>query len=182
MRSFMNGLIWAVLAAMAGGRAAGQDAKSDPQAGTRPGKAEDAKTFVMQSGGHDVLRLTAPAKTNGTPKDGWLHLWSQDHRADVWLVRGAKTVEDAAGRVAQEIKGEFKDFKATGTTDLTVAGKPAKRLTGAGVEADDGDPGSADVIVFKTGESIFVACAHGEHLAPADGLWMLTILQTAQTP
>ena len=35
-------------------------------------KAADTKPCVMQSAGHDVLRLTVPADTECVPKDGSL--------------------------------------------------------------------------------------------------------------
>ena len=55
-------------------------------------------------------------------------------------------------------------------------------LVGKGHEADDGDAGSADVVVFKVADHIFIACNHGEGLDPAAQQGMLTLLQTAQAP
>ena len=67
-------------------------------------------------------------------------------------------------------------------TALTIAGTPARRMMGTGTEADDGDPGDADVIVFKTGENYFIACTHAESLQAAAQEWMLHIVQTAKAP
>ncbi len=136
----------------------------------------------MQSGGHDVLQLTVPADTECVDKDGSLKLSSQHRNVQFWLVKGAHTVDEAVGRVSQDITDEFKNLKVTKTTDLTIAGTPAKRQEGSGEEADDGDPGKADVIVFKMGEHIFVACVHGEALNAAAQEWMLSLLQTAKGP
>jgi hypothetical protein len=49
-------------------------------------------------------------------------------------------------------------------------------------EADDGDAGAADVIAFKVGDHVFVACDHGESLDPMGQQWLLTLVQTAQMP
>ena len=134
----------------------------------------------MQSGGRDVLRLTLPPDAGCTLNDGWLHLWSHDRYVDVWLVRGATSVDEAVARVPQEIRHEFEKFKPTTTTALTVSGTAATRIVGTGVEADDGDAGDADVIVFKLGQHVFVACTHGEGLSAASQEWMLTLVQTAR--
>ncbi len=112
-----------------------------------------------------MLKLTAPAGTESVAKDGSLKLDAPKYIAEVWLVSGAKTVDEAMGKVSSQIVSEFKNFKPNQTTDLTVAGSPAKRMVGAGQEADDGDPGKADVIVFKVGDHVFVGCYHGEDLS-----------------
>jgi hypothetical protein len=137
---------------------------------------------MMQSGGMDVLRMTIPANVKFVAKDGTLHINAPQWEFDVWLVRGAQTVDEAIGSVGQQIKDQFKDFTAKSTTDLTVAGSPAKRLMGIGHEADDGDAGHADVIVFKVGDHVFVACTHGEDLTSMAQQGMVTAVGTAQTP
>jgi hypothetical protein len=135
---------------------------------------------VVQSDGHNVLRVTVADDVTCTPREGSLHLEMRNHTLEIWLVPDAKTVDEAAERVPQQIMTEFKDFKATGTTHLTIADAPAQRLMGFGIEADDGDPGNADVIVFKVGDNIFMACVHGESLPPSAQQWMLTVVQTAR--
>jgi hypothetical protein len=91
--------------------------------------------------------------------------------------------EDALPRTAEIIKSDFVKFVATATNDITIAGAPAKQLTGTGAEADDGDPGTADVIFFSAGRHVFAACVHGEHDAAAQQRKpMLDILQTAKSP
>jgi hypothetical protein len=143
-------------------------------------KAGDTKACAMQSGGHDVLQLAVPLDTECVAKDGSLVLSSQHRNVQLWLVSGVPTVDEALGHVSEVIKSEFKNFKGTQSTDLTIAGMPAKRQHGSGEEADDGDEGQADVIVFKLGEHIFVACVHGEALNPAAQEWMLTLLKAAK--
>jgi len=115
-------------------------------------------------------------------KDGTLHIDATQFDVELWLVDGAHTVDEAIGRIGQVIKDQFKDFKATRTTDLTVAGSPARQLIGSDHEADDGDNGQADVIVFEVGDRIFIACAHGEDLTPMAQQGILTVVQSAHTP
>jgi hypothetical protein len=177
MRSLISRAMLATVAAMI----LGCSSSSTPtKSAAHTDKAADIKACVMQSGGHDVLWLEVPADTECVPKDGSLLLSSQHRTVEFWLVNGAKTVDEAIGRVPEQIKDEFKNLKVTESLDLTVAGTPAKRQQGSGEEADDGDPGKADVIVFKIGEHIFVVCTHGEALnAPAQE-WMLTLAQAAK--
>ena len=54
---------------------------------------------------------------------------------------------------------------------------------GKGIEADDQDPATADVVVFTVGKTVMVACVHGEgetavrHRQP-----MLDALKTVKAP
>jgi hypothetical protein len=148
-----------------------------PEAKAADAKAGGTQACVLQSGGHDLLRFTVPADTECVPKDGSLSLSSQHRSVYFWVVKDAKTVDEAIGHVNDVIKGEFKNLKVTDTKDLTVADAPAKRQEGSGEEADDGDAGKADVVVFKKGDQIFVACVHGESLNPAAQEWMTSLLQ-----
>jgi len=120
----------------------------------------------MQSGGASVLKLTAPSDIKCVTGDGTLHFTAAKYEVEFWLVPGVQTVDDALAHVSTQIVSEFKDFKPDSTTQFTVAGSPAKRLVGTGHEADDGDPGDADIIVFKVGQHVFIACNHGESLDP----------------
>ena len=177
MRLFINGAVFAALVTVSCGPVTQTYAAHTDKDG-------DAKACVMQFGGHDVLRLTVPADTVIKPKDAFLDVRSQSpsHEVEIWLARDAKTVDEAVGRVNEVIKEEFKDLKVTKSTDLTIAGTAAKRQVGSGAEADDGDAGQADVIVFKMGEHIFVACTHGEKLDAGDHEWLLTLVQGAKGP
>jgi hypothetical protein len=137
----------------------------------------------MQSGARDVLRLSLPEGALCTPKDGALHLESKRRDLmDVWLIPGATTIDQGIARVPDVIAPEFKEFRSTGSTELQVAGSPAKRLSGSGVEADDGDPGTADAVVFVAGGRVFVALVHGESLSPKAREWMMSITGTAAGP
>jgi len=184
----MRSLIYGSLFIIATGLLSGCDSckKPAPSAAAPTGKAADKSTdnkvFVMKSGGADVLKLTGPADFKCVAEDGSLKFDAPKFYAEYWLAAGAHTVDEAVQRVGTQIESEFKNFKPTQTTDLTIAGSPAKRMLGNGEEADDGDPGQADVIVFKVGDHVFVACDHGEKLSAAGQEGMLALTQTAQAP
>jgi hypothetical protein len=181
MRNLVRGSLLLIVTGMISGCASGAGGSSAGPAAAQAEKAADTKAWVMQSGGTNVLKLTTSADCKGTAKDGALKINAPQFEVEVWL-SGAKSVDEATGTVATQIVDEFKDFKADSTTDVTIAGSPAKRLVGPGHEADDGDPGAADLIVFKVGDHVFVACTHGEKLMPVGEQGLLTIVQTAQVP
>jgi hypothetical protein len=64
--------------------------------------------------------------------------------------------------------------------DLVIAGAPAKHVTGSGNEADDGDPGNAEVVFFVAGGRVFAGCVHGEADDSSKArAAMMTVLNTA---
>jgi hypothetical protein len=184
MRAFICGLVSTAFAVMTVGCGSAShtapakqtekvvDAKADAKS--------DTKTCAVQLGGKDVLLLTVPVDTVCTPKEGSVVLNSNNRTVEFWLVNEAKTIDEALPKVSEQITDEFKNFKMTKSSDLTVADSPAKREEGDGEEADDGDPGKADVIVFKVGSRLFVACNHGESLNAAAQEWMLALVQSAK--
>jgi hypothetical protein len=120
----------------------------------------------------DAKATTKGAKTSFLLKDAWVYLWS---------VPTAKTVADAVPQAATIIKSEFTDFKPSDTKHLTVAGHEADHLFGKGAEADDGDPGAAEVVIFSDGQHVFVACVHGEKDEAAKrSPSMMALLKTAK--
>jgi hypothetical protein len=182
MRAFIAGSLVIIAAGVMGGCGSSMGAKTAPPTPTHSDKITDAKTCVMQTGAVNVLQMTMPVDVTCVAKDGSLHFTAPQYEVEVWLVRGAQTIDEAIGQVGPDIADEFKDFKPEHETDLTIAGSPAKQLVGSGHEADDGDPGDADLIVFKAGGRIFVACNHGESLTRAGQQGLLTLVQTAQAP
>lgn len=121
--------------------------------------AEDKEITV--AAGDASLKMSVPKDTEVTKKTGrtilhakglWIYLWQTD----------AKTVAEALPQVGKIIKSEFVEFVPGETKDIKVAGHDAKHLTGKGAEADDNDPGSADVVIFTDGKHVFAACVHGE--------------------
>lgn len=183
MRTLIPSSLLVIVACILAGCGSGRGMKMAMPAPSQADQSAAGKTFVMQSGGANVLKLTSPLDYKCRSEDGSLHFTlPQQYEVEFWIVSAAKTVDEALPQVSSRIVSEFKDFKPDQTTDLTVAGSPAKRLIGKGHEADDGDPGSADVVVFKVGDHVFIACNHGEGLDPKAQQGMLTLLQTAEMP
>ncbi|HEX3134539.1 MAG TPA: hypothetical protein VHX44_13265 [Planctomycetota bacterium] len=78
-----------------------------------------------------------------------------------WAI-AATSIAEAEKSLATLVVSEVTKFKAVSTSDLTVAGKPARQIIGTGEEADDGDPANAEVTLFTVGGKIFLLIAHGE--------------------
>jgi hypothetical protein len=122
--------------------------------------AEDKEISVTL--GDAPLKMTVPKDTEVTKKKDRTVLHGKGFFIYLWEVAGAKTVAEAVAEAPKVIKTEFVKFAASETKDIKVAGHDAKHLMGKGEEADDNDPGTADVVVFTDGKHVFVACVHGE--------------------
>jgi hypothetical protein len=139
--------------------------------------------ITISAGNAPALKLEIPkdakATTKGTKtsfllKNAWVYVWS---------VPTAKTVAEAVPQTATIIKSEFTNFELKDTKHLSVAGHPADHLFGKGAEADDGDPGAAEVVIFAVGKHVFAACVHGEtDEAAKKRPDMLALLKTAKAP
>jgi hypothetical protein len=86
-------------------------------------------------------------------------------------------------KAPQIVKDEISGFKADSSSDIVVAGAPAKHLIGTATEVDDGDPSNVEMVVFSVGQHIFLECAHDD----ADGAAkrrneILKVLNTAKAP
>ena len=101
----------------------------------------------------------------------------------IWAVSKARTVDDAVPRAAKLIESEFVKFKPGPVEKIEIAGASARHLSGAGNEADDGDPGNAEVVIFEAGGRVFAACVHGEFDdAARERAPMMAALKTAHAP
>ena len=130
-----------------------------------------------------ALELAVPADAKVTPEKDKTVIQTTNMFLYVWSVAGAKTLDDAQLRLADTIKGDVLKFAATATNVITVCGAPARHLSGGCVEADDGDPATADIVIFAAGGRVFVACVHGEHNdASREREPMLKVLRTAKAP
>ena len=155
-----------------------------------PAAADDTFSCVIKSAGVPVLQLTVPAGTTVKSEGETMTITSKDKieskdnlRFNVWTIAKAKTADEAAAKLGEIIKPEFLEFKQTATKDVTVAGVPAKMFAGSGKEADDGDPGNAEVYFFVLGGHVFATCVHGEGTsANAYRPFMMSVLQTAKAP
>jgi hypothetical protein len=128
-----------------------------------------------------ALKVAAAAKVNST--SGFVRIQTTNLTLYVWAVTNAKTANDAVPRAADIIKSEFLKFKTNAIMDMVIAGAPAKHVTGSGNEADDGDPGNAEMVFFVVGGRVFAGCVHGEaDDASKARAAMMAVLKTAQSP
>jgi len=144
--------------------------------------AENTNITIVANGS-PALVLTVPQTAKITMKQEKTEIKTKDMTLYLWAIPPAKTIDEGVAQVADVIAHEVVKFVATTTNPITVAGAPAKHLMGRAVEADDYDPGTADVVVFSTGKSIFAACVHGEaNDAVREREPMLSVLKTAKAP
>jgi len=122
--------------------------------------AEDKEITV--TAGDVSLKMTVPKDTEVTKKKERTILHAKGLFIYLWDVPGAKTVAEAVPQAGKFIKSEFVEFAVGETKTINVAGHEAKHLMGKGEEADDNDPGTADVVIFTDGKHVFAACVHGE--------------------
>jgi hypothetical protein len=148
------------------------------------GLASAQETAVpLQVDGKPALILQVPSEAKITSSNAYVNIKTAKMSLYIWGVPDAKVANDAAPRVADLIKSEFVKFKTTSTKDIKIGGAPAKYITGSGNEADDGDPGNADVVLFEAGDHVFAACIHGEFDdASRERAPMMAILKTAHAP
>ena len=109
-----------------------------------------------------ALVLKAPAAAKVISTNGFIRIQTTNLTLYVWAVPNAKSVDEALPRAAEIIKSEFVNFKTNATMDMVIAGAPARHVIGSGNEADDGDPGNAEVVFFAVGGRVFAGCVHGE--------------------
>jgi hypothetical protein len=140
-------------------------------------------SVTLSVDGKSALALQVPPAAKVTSSNGYINIRTTNMSLHVWTVPKARTAKDALPRAAELIKSEFVKFTATSVTDLVIAGAPAKHVVGSGNEADDGDPGHAEVVLFVVGKHVFAGCVHGEFDdASRARAPMMAVLQTAQAP
>ena len=143
----------------------------------------EEKNVSIPVGGTPVLTLDVPKSAEVTTTKGKTVIDSKKLTMYVWVVPNAKQVADGVAHVGEVINDEFRNLAVDTTKTITVAGSDAKHLMGRGNEADDGDSGPADVVVFAAGGHVFVACVHGEGTQAArERDAMLGVLKTAKAP
>jgi hypothetical protein len=138
---------------------------------------------VLSIDGKPALALRIPLTAKIVSSNGYVNIRTTNMSLHVWVVADAKVVGDALPRAADLIKSEFVNFKPAATNDLVIAGTPARHVTGPGNEADDNDPGNAEVVLFEVGDRVFAGCVHGEFDdASRARAPMMTVLKTAHLP
>jgi hypothetical protein len=141
------------------------------------------KAVTISAGGAPALVLHVAQNAEVTATESRTVVKAKDLTLYLWPVSGVKTPTEALPRVADLIKSEFVNFKPSATNELSIAGAPAQRVIGKGNEADDGDPGAAEVVLFTTGKQVFAACIHGEFDDAARASKpMMAVLQSAKAP
>ena len=123
--------------------------------------AQDTNLTIL-AGGTPVLALKIPQDANVTVTGEHTVVQTKETTFHVWSLASLKTPEEALPRITEIIKGEFVNFKPESTNKILVADAPALHISGKGNEADDGDPGGAQIVLFTAGKHVFAACAHGE--------------------
>ncbi|MGO9111860.1 MAG: hypothetical protein ACLP9L_21750 [Thermoguttaceae bacterium] len=145
--------------------------------------AEDMKTVTISKVGTAVMTIRAPQSAKVTMDKEKTVIDTKDMVLDLWVVPKAKTVAAAIASLDDVIKGEVLKFSPTSKEAITVAGAEGKHLMGKGIEADDQDPATVDVVVFKVGRTVLVACVHGEgEAAVRQRQPMLNALKTVKAP
>ncbi len=138
------------------------------------------KTVTLLAGGKPALALLVPAAAKITSSNNYINIHTSNMSLHIWAVPAAKTVSEAVPRAGEIIKSEFIKFTPSSTEDIIIAGAPARHVIGPGNEADDGDPGNAEVVFFAVGGHVFAACVHGEFDdAARSRAPMMAVLQTA---
>ena len=122
----------------------------------------DNKEITISAGDKPALKLNIPKEAEVTTKGEKTTIQTKELRIYLWRVPAAKTVADVIPHVGDVIKSEFLQYVIGSTETIKVAGNEAKHLKGKGEEADDNDPGTADVVIFTAGGNVFAACVHGE--------------------
>ncbi len=141
------------------------------------------KTVTISNAGKAVMTISAPQSAKVTTDKDKTVIDSKDMILDLWVVPKAKTVAEAIAGVDDVIKSEVLKFNAAKSEAITVADSEGKHLMGKGVEADDQDPGTADIVVFTVGKTVLVACVHGEgETAARQRPAMLKALKSVKAP
>ena len=144
--------------------------------------AENTNITIVANGS-PALVLTVPQPTTITMKQEKTAIKTKDMTLYLWAIPPAQTIDEGVTMISNVVVHEVVEFVAITTNTITVAGAPAKHLMGRAVEADDYDPGTADIVVFTTGKAIFAACVHGEaNDAVREREPMLSVLKTAKAP
>ena len=123
--------------------------------------AED-KEITIDAAGVPALKLSVPKEAEVTTKGEKTTVQVKTLFIYIWRVSAAKSVSAAVSDAGEIIKGEFVKFAAQSKETIKVLGHDATHLKGKGEEADDNDPGTADVVLFTDGKNVWAACVHGE--------------------
>jgi hypothetical protein len=120
------------------------------------------KEITVDADGKPAFKMSIPKAAEVATKGEKTTIQTPDLRVYLWHVPSAKSVADVVSHIGDVIKGEFVQYVVQSNDPIKLAGHEARHLKGKGEEADDNDPGTADVVIFTDGKAVFVACVHGE--------------------
>lgn len=141
------------------------------------------QSVTLEAGGRPALKLSMPSDAKISVTGDKTALVGAHLQIYVWALPEAKTVAEVVPQAGEVIKTEFVKLAVTGKETLQVLGHEATDLKGTGEEADDNDPGTAEVVIFTDGERVFAACVHGEKDAAAkQHPEFLKVLESLQKP
>jgi hypothetical protein len=144
--------------------------------------AED-KEITVKADGKPALKLAVPKEAEVAEKGGKTTVQTKTLRIYLWRVQSAKSVSEVIPQVGDVIKSEFVKYAVGASEPIKIAGNEARHLKGKGEEADDNDPGTADVVIFSVGKNVFAACVHGEKdEAAKERPDFLKVLESAKAP
>jgi len=124
--------------------------------------AAQETNLTIVAGGTPAMSIKIPQSANVTVTGDHTVVQTKETTFHIWSLDKLKTSEEALPQISDIIKAEFVNFKPDTTNQMTVADAPALHISGKGNEADDGDPGAAQIVLFTAGKHVFAACAHGE--------------------
>ncbi len=143
----------------------------------------ETKDITIDAGGKPALKMSVPKEAEVATKGDKTTIQTKSLRIYLWHVAKAKSVAEVTPKVGDVIKSEFVKYAAESTDSLKIAGHDATHLKGKGEEADDNDPGTADVVIFTNGKEVFAACVHGEgDEAAKERPAFLKVLESAKAP
>ena len=112
--------------------------------------------------------LTLPAEWIAKSKDDTTTLIAPEKTPHIQIRTAEGDVAAVQAKVGALIEDQVKDFKPAKTEAVTLGANQGVRLTGPGVEADDGDPASAEVTILAVGKTTVLVISHGEGKGTAE--------------
>ena len=119
------------------------------------------KTVTISHEGAGVMTISSEKHKIETEKEKTV-IDTKEMYLDLWVVPKAKTVAEAIAGLDDVIKSEVLKFKRHPCRSNHGRRSQGKHLMGKGIEADDQDPATVDIVVFTVGKTVIVACVHGE--------------------
>jgi hypothetical protein len=123
-----------------------------------------AADFAITLGEAEVGHATLPAEWRAVPSQGCTVIIPPGRHPHVELIPVADGVDVAKAEadIATLVVNMVTKFAPDKRSEMTVAGAPAVRLDGPGLEADDGDDSIAQATIFTFKGHTWILTAHAE--------------------